>query len=79
MARLYRLAAGALLRDGRGPGARPRFADCVINGTMDHQHVPTSLPLLEAGYDMLLEKPFATSEEEMWALVQAARAAAAAR
>ncbi len=53
--------------------SKPKFADFVINGTMDHQHVPTSLPLLEAGYDMLLEKPFATSEEEMWRLVAAAR------
>jgi predicted dehydrogenase len=33
----------------------------------------TSLPLLERGYDMLLEKPFATSEDEMWTLVDAAR------
>jgi len=53
---------------------RPKFADCAINGTMDQQHVPTSLPLLEAGYDILLEKPFATNEEEMWALVREARA-----
>jgi predicted dehydrogenase len=52
---------------------RPRLADVAINGTMDHQHVPTSLPLLAAGYDMLLEKPFATDEKEMWQLVHAAR------
>lgn len=50
-----------------------RQADFIINGTMDHQHVPTSVPLLEVGYDMLLEKPFATGEEEMWRLVRAAR------
>ena len=51
----------------------PKLADFVINGTMDHQHVPTSLPLLEAGYHVLLEKPFATGEREMWELVKAAR------
>jgi predicted dehydrogenase len=51
----------------------PRFADFAINGTMDHQHVPTSLPLLAAGYHLLLEKPFATNIAEMWALVAAAR------
>ncbi len=50
-----------------------RFADCVINGTMDHQHVDTAVPLLEAGYHMLLEKPFATNEKEMWRLVRTAR------
>ena len=53
--------------------ALPKRADFIINGTMDHQHVPTSLPLLERGYDMLLEKPFATSEEEMEKLVAAAQ------
>ena len=48
-------------------------ADAVINGTMDAQHVPTSLPLLEAGYDILLEKPFAQNEDQMRQLVSAAR------
>ena len=49
----------------------PKFADAVINGTMDHQHVETALPLLEAGYDMLLEKPFAVNLEEMDKLINA--------
>ena len=53
--------------------ALPRQADFIINGTMDRLHVPTSLPLLAAGYDLLLEKPFATSEAELWQLAQAAR------
>ena len=52
--------------------ARPKFADAAINGTMDRFHVPTSLPLLEAGYHLLLEKPFATGEDEMRRLVDAA-------
>lgn len=43
----------------------PRFADAVINGTMDEVHVETSIPLLKLGYDMLLEKPFCVNEEEM--------------
>lgn len=47
----------------------PKFADAVINGTMDEQHVETSIPLLKKGYDMLLEKPFATNEKEMRKLV----------
>ena len=42
-----------------------RQADAIINGTMDHQHVPTSLPLIEKGYHILLEKPFAVDEKEM--------------
>ncbi len=42
----------------------PRFADAAINGTMDPIHVQTTLPLLRAGYDVLLEKPFAVNAEE---------------
>lgn len=53
--------------------ARGKIADCAINGTMDQLHIPTSLPLLEAGYDILLEKPFAVNEDEMWQLVEASR------
>lgn len=50
----------------------PKFADAAINGTMDSIHVSTSIPLLEAGYDILLEKPFCTNEDEMRALVSCA-------
>lgn len=50
-----------------------KLADVIINGTMDEQHVATTLILLQAGYDVLLEKPFAVNEEEMNALVKAAR------
>ena len=32
-----------------------KLADCVINGTMDEDHVRTTVPLLEAGYDVLLD------------------------
>ena len=46
-----------------------KLADTVINGTMDEQHIATSLPLLKKGYDMLLEKPFATNESELRQLV----------
>lgn len=51
----------------------PKIADAVINGTMDNQHVRTAIPLLRHGYDMLLEKPFATNEEDMWALYDAVK------
>ena len=52
---------------------RDKFADAVINGTMDHLHVPTSIPVLEKGYDLLLEKPFAVSREEVDQLLAVAR------
>ena len=52
---------------------RPRLADAIINGTMDHQHCATSLPLLRRGYDMLLEKPFVVNEDEMRLLAETAK------
>lgn len=51
----------------------PQFADAVINGTMDLDHVPTALPLLEAGYDMLLEKPICPTREELLTLLETTR------
>lgn len=50
-----------------------KLADAVINGTMDEQHLETAVPLLNAGYDMLLEKPFAPNKEEMEEIVECAR------
>lgn len=50
-----------------------RLADAIINGTMDEQHLETAIPLLNAGYDMLLEKPFAVCEEDMRQIVDCAK------
>ncbi len=72
VADLYDLPDDRSFASAEEVAAQPKFADFVINGTMDHQHVATALPLLAAGYDMLLEKPFAVSEEQMWQLVRAA-------
>jgi predicted dehydrogenase len=52
---------------------KPKFADFIINGTMDSEHLPTTLPLLEIGYDVLLEKPFAVTEDEVWDLLRATK------
>ena len=49
------------------------FAGAVINGTMDKHHIPTSLPLLEAGYHLLLEKPIGVSQEEVLNLLASKR------
>jgi predicted dehydrogenase len=73
VAELYGLSEERCFETAEQLAQQPRFADMAINGTMDHQHVPTSLPLLAAGYDLLLEKPFATSEDEMWQLVHCVR------
>ncbi len=51
---------------------RTKLADAVINGTMDRDHHRTALPLLNAGYHMLLEKPIAPVEREVRELIAAA-------
>lgn len=53
--------------------SRPQLADTVINGTMDLDHVPTTLPLLEKGYHVLLEKPICPTKAELLQLLQTAR------
>jgi len=74
-AKSFRLDPSRCFESAEALAQHPKLADCIINGTMDHQHVSTSLPLLARGYDMLLEKPFATNEREMWELVETVRRA----
>lgn len=52
--------------------SQPRLADAVIIATQDNQHVAPALAALEAGYDVLLEKPMATTLEDCTALARAA-------
>ncbi len=70
---LYRIPAEHCFSSVEELVRLPRLADAAINGTMDSLHVATSLPLLRKGYDLLLEKPFATCQEEGEALVSCAR------
>lgn len=53
---------------------REKFADAVIIATPDQLHAPTCLQALEAGYDVLLEKPIGLTEEECRAILEKARA-----
>ena len=51
--------------------AQPKLADVMIIGTQDSYHVAPCLAALERGYDVLLEKPVATSLAEVLKLEQA--------
>lgn len=42
----------------------PKFADAVIIATPDHLHTEPGIAALDAGYDILLEKPIAPTERE---------------
>ena len=72
IAKLYNIPPERCFNTAEELAEAPKFADAVINGTMDHVHVKTTIPLLKAGYDVLLEKPFSVNEEEARELVEAA-------
>jgi predicted dehydrogenase len=55
--------------------SRPRRAQAVVNATMDRLHRESTLALLNAGYDVLLEKPIAPSAGECIEIVEAAEGA----
>jgi predicted dehydrogenase len=52
--------------------AQDQLADVVFNMTMDQTHYPSTIAALEAGYDVLLEKPMASRLEDNVHLVQTA-------
>lgn len=47
--------------------------DFVINATMDQLHYETSMKLLNAGYNLLLEKPIVENEKKLKNIILAAR------
>ena len=60
--------------DWRELVARPKLAEVCLDTTQDQEHLASSLAAIEAGYDLLLEKPIATRAEESAAIVRAAEA-----
>lgn len=72
-AELFGIPETGLYETAQEMAQEPQFADAVINGTMDLDHVPTTLPLLEAGYDVLLEKPICPTREELLLLLETTR------
>lgn len=71
--RIYGLKDENCFADPAAFYAREKFCDAVINATMDDLHVKTTLPLLEKGYDVLLEKPITSNPAELIALERAAK------
>ena len=53
--------------------SKGKIADAVFNCTMDNLHVSTSIPLMKAGYDILLEKPITADKNELFALKKCAK------
>ncbi|MEV0648529.1 Gfo/Idh/MocA family oxidoreductase [Phytomonospora sp. NPDC050363] len=62
-----------LYADWRDLAAQPRLADAVVIATQDADHLEPTVAFAKLGYDILLEKPMAISEEECVAIEQASR------
>ena len=52
--------------------ARGQIAEALVNCTLDRMHLDSTLPAIELGYQVLLEKPMANTLEGNVRLVQAA-------
>ena len=52
---------------------RPKFADAVIISTPDNLHYGPCMAALKAGYDVLLEKPIAPTEQECRNILELAK------
>ncbi|MFC4013522.1 Gfo/Idh/MocA family protein [Nonomuraea purpurea] len=70
--RRARFPEAAHYADWRALAALPRQADAVIIATQDRDHVEPAVRFAELGYDILLEKPMAVSEEDSRTIVAAA-------
>ncbi len=61
----YGLAEQAVFADWREALSTGIEADAVLVATQDNQHVEPACVAMERGYDVLLEKPIAKTEEEL--------------
>lgn len=69
----YRLSSENCFSTAEELFSAPRFADMAFICTQDHQHVKHGLLAMEAGYDILLEKPISADIGECQKLNQRAR------
>jgi predicted dehydrogenase len=75
----YRNIAGTErgFRDWKEFVAQPKFCDAVVIATPDREHAGAAVACLQKGYDVLLEKPMATTLDECRAIEAAQRASGA--
>ncbi|MBR3864650.1 MAG: Gfo/Idh/MocA family oxidoreductase [Clostridia bacterium] len=50
---------------------KEKRSDALVIATQDQDHVPMCIKALELGYDVLLEKPITSNEDELYALLDA--------
>ena len=71
--RLYGLRDETCFTDPAEFYAKGKICDAVINATMDSLHYETTVPLLNSGYNVLLEKPVSNNPEELKELSRLAK------
>jgi predicted dehydrogenase len=74
MAQLHKVIPAHCFESWEEVFKREKFADAVIIATPDHLHSAPCLLALEKGYDVLLEKPIAPTEEECRQILAKAKA-----
>ena len=70
---IHRVSPDRQFMTWRAFAAQPRMCDAIIIATMDQDHVGPAVACLEKGYDVLLEKPMATTLADCQAIEQAQR------
>ena len=73
LARAHEIPRENVFADWREFVARPRLCDAVVIATMDREHVGPAVACLDRGYDVLLEKPMATTLADCRAIEAAQR------
>jgi predicted dehydrogenase len=72
-ARTHKIPADQCYKDWKDVFIKEKFADAVIIATPDQLHTAPCLAALDAGYDVLLEKPIAPTEEECRLILKRAK------
>jgi predicted dehydrogenase len=73
MQELYSLEPSNVFADWRDMLSRGRIADAAVIATQDRDHSEPAIALANLGYNILLEKPMATSMEECKGIAKAAK------
>jgi predicted dehydrogenase len=70
----HRIPSELQFRSWEDLASRPPLAPALINATLERTHHPSTLALLAAGYEILLEKPIAPTPGECLEIASAAEA-----
>ncbi len=73
MARRYGILPDKLFGDWKEPASQKKMADVVVIATQDKMHTEPALAFANMGYDVLLEKPMAPTEDECRRIVDSAQ------